>query len=98
MSIGSKPADKLVPYHCHNRHMQGRSWELQGMIQPWGLAQGSRHRDLLAGFCCHTCLVGNGMEELELGIERVKETSQMWEPQGMKIRMHSSSGQPLQEA
>lgn len=32
MSIGSKPADKLVPNHCHSPRMQDSSWEHQGMI------------------------------------------------------------------
>lgn len=70
MSIGSKPADKLVPYHFRNLHMENSSWELQGM----GLPQVSMHKDWLVGFCCHTWWVENGMEELAQGIGHVKET------------------------
>lgn len=74
MSIGSKPADKLVPCHCHNHRMQGRSWELRGRIQPWGQPLVSKHKGLSVGFCCHTWLAGNGTGELELGIEHGKVT------------------------
>lgn len=74
MSIGSKPADKLVPYHFHNPHMEDSSLELLDMNQLGGLPRVSMHKDWLVGFCCHTWLVENGMEELEQGIEHVKET------------------------
>ena len=74
MSIGSKPADKLVQFHCHSLHMQDSSWELLGMIQEVGLLLVSKHKDLLVGFCCHTWGVGNGMRGCQQGTEHERET------------------------
>ena len=75
MSIGSKPADKLVQCHCHSPHMQDSSWEQLGMIQEEvGLLLVSKHKDLLVGFCCHTWWVGNGRGRCQQGTEHERET------------------------
>ncbi len=76
MSIGSKPADKLVPCHSHSHRMQDSSRELQCMIQQEGegLLLASMHKDLLVGFCCHTWPVGNGTGRYQQGTEHERET------------------------
>ena len=49
MSIGSKPADKLVRNHYNILHMQDNSKELQDMIRPWEeeQPQESKHMEMV---------------------------------------------------
>lgn len=61
MSIGSKPADKLVRNHCHTLHMLDNSKELQGMTQQLeGQPQESKHTEMVDS-CCHKQLVEKDM-------------------------------------
>lgn len=67
LSIGSKPADMLVPNHYRSPRMQDSSWELQGMNQQGeeGLLLVSKHRGWWVGSCFHTWEVGMGILGLE---------------------------------
>lgn len=80
-SIGSKPADKLVPNCCHSLHMQDNSWEHLGMIQQVGvegLLLVSMHKGVLADSCFHKLAmigrVGTGMVTQQLHTVNVKGT------------------------
>lgn len=55
ISICSKPADKLVPFHCHKHRIQDSSLELQGMVQQVeeGLLQVSTDKDWLLPVSMH---------------------------------------------
>lgn len=99
-SIGSKPADKLVPRHFHSHHREDSSWEERGMIlrEVVELLQVSRHRGLSADSSHHTWAVANGMWGLQLGIDHVRVTAHMQELQGKRRRMHWPDDQLWREA